>query len=189
MIATAAEANPSVFSSTPLVDVEQTLVPSYLRLVCCLCSPPSFKVLTSLTQSKYLDAHFSLTKFCVNQFKGPHRTLHKADLKIYHETISKAKSYDDLTDFIGGIWNGEEDMRAIVNVVESRSNYRPVVQETNPVQAEDETTRQTPPYRPNPEPPGSGAPLGPSNDLRLMIPAGVSRHDAVTPTPSGGIAF
>jgi tRNA-dihydrouridine synthase 2 len=33
MIATAAESNPSCFSSTPLVDVESTLIPSYLRLV------------------------------------------------------------------------------------------------------------------------------------------------------------
>jgi tRNA-dihydrouridine synthase 2 len=33
MIATAAEANPSCFSTTPLVDLEETLVPTYLRLV------------------------------------------------------------------------------------------------------------------------------------------------------------
>ncbi|KAG6333148.1 hypothetical protein ID866_5944 [Astraeus odoratus] len=33
MIATAAEANPSCFSSIPLQDVESTLIPSYLRLV------------------------------------------------------------------------------------------------------------------------------------------------------------
>lgn len=33
MIATAAESNPSVFSPTPLVDLESTLVPSYIRLV------------------------------------------------------------------------------------------------------------------------------------------------------------
>jgi hypothetical protein len=33
MIATAAEANPSCFSPTPLVDVHQTLIPTYLRVV------------------------------------------------------------------------------------------------------------------------------------------------------------
>jgi tRNA-dihydrouridine synthase 2 len=45
----------------------------------------------------------------------------------------------------------------------------------------------TPPdSRPNPEPPGSGAPFLPSNELLLMIPAGISRQDAVTPTPGGG---
>jgi tRNA-dihydrouridine synthase 2 len=33
MIATAAESNPTVFSPTPLVDVERTLVPQYIRLV------------------------------------------------------------------------------------------------------------------------------------------------------------
>lgn len=34
MIATAAEANPSCFSPTPLSDVEETLMPAYMRLVC-----------------------------------------------------------------------------------------------------------------------------------------------------------
>lgn len=33
MLARAAEANPSVFSMTPLDDVEQTLMPNYIRLV------------------------------------------------------------------------------------------------------------------------------------------------------------
>ncbi len=41
MIARAAEANPSCFSNTPLTDVEETLVPDYLRLVglCKLLHP------------------------------------------------------------------------------------------------------------------------------------------------------
>lgn len=34
MIATAAEANPSCFSPTPLSDLEETLIPAYIRLVC-----------------------------------------------------------------------------------------------------------------------------------------------------------
>ena len=34
MIATAAESNPSCFSSTPLTDLEETMIPAYLRLVC-----------------------------------------------------------------------------------------------------------------------------------------------------------
>jgi tRNA-dihydrouridine synthase 2 len=33
MIATAAESNPSCFSPTPLTDVEDTLIPAYIRLV------------------------------------------------------------------------------------------------------------------------------------------------------------
>lgn len=33
MIATAAEANPTCFSPTPLADLEQTLIPAYMRLV------------------------------------------------------------------------------------------------------------------------------------------------------------
>jgi tRNA-dihydrouridine synthase 2 len=48
----------------------------------------------------------------------------------------------------------------------------------------------TPPhYRPNPEPPGSGAPLGPSNERIMYLPAGVSGLDAPTPTPGGGVTF
>ena len=33
MIATAAEANPTCFSASPLVDLEQTFIPSYIRVV------------------------------------------------------------------------------------------------------------------------------------------------------------
>ena len=112
-------------------------------------------------------------------------------MKIYHETISKAKNYDDLTDFVGGIWNGEEEMRDIIEILESRSNYRPVLfppHETEGEDVEDEPQLWTTPhYRPNPEPPGSRAPLGPCNEHRAMIPAGVSGHDAVTPTPGCGL--
>lgn len=39
MIARAAESNPSAFSPTPLVDIEETLVPAYLRLVRHFSSP------------------------------------------------------------------------------------------------------------------------------------------------------
>jgi tRNA-dihydrouridine synthase 2 len=40
MIARAAEANPTCFSDTPLVDLDKTLVPAYFRLV-RPCSPPA----------------------------------------------------------------------------------------------------------------------------------------------------
>lgn len=33
MIATAAEANPTCFSRQPLADLEQTFIPSYIRVV------------------------------------------------------------------------------------------------------------------------------------------------------------
>lgn len=38
MIARAGEANPTCFSDEPLVDLDKTLLPSYLRLVCVLHS-------------------------------------------------------------------------------------------------------------------------------------------------------
>ncbi|KAK6969011.1 hypothetical protein R3P38DRAFT_3505862 [Favolaschia claudopus] len=52
MIARAAEANPSCFSINPLVDLESTLCPAYLRV------------------AKYLDNHWGSTKFCVSHTKG-----------------------------------------------------------------------------------------------------------------------
>jgi len=186
MIATAAESNPSVFSCTPLVDIEQTLVPAYCRLC------------------KYLDNHMASTKFCVNQFKGVHHTLQKSDLKVYRDTISKAKEYDDLTDLVGGSWTGEEEMRTIMDAIRSRSDVTHRLldsashrlmesQDTAAVAEELEESPlplATPPhYRPNPEPPGSGAPLGPSNEMMMLLPAGVSRYDAPTPTPGGGVTF
>lgn len=46
----------------------------------------------------------------------------------------------------------------------------------------------TPPERrENPEPPGSWAPLGPGNALKIPIPAAVLRDELPTPTPGGGV--
>lgn len=46
----------------------------------------------------------------------------------------------------------------------------------------------TPPgRRANPEPPGSRAPLGPANPLKIPIPAAISGQDLLTPTPGGDV--
>ncbi|KIK71575.1 hypothetical protein GYMLUDRAFT_33777 [Collybiopsis luxurians FD-317 M1] len=105
MIARAAEANPSCFSTTPLVDIHETLVPAYLRL------------------SKYLDNHWSLTKFCLSQFKSPHTKPNgKAEDKRVRDRIVKARSFDEVADVAGGEWTGEEDFREIVEAIEGRED-------------------------------------------------------------------
>ncbi|VDC04257.1 unnamed protein product [Peniophora sp. CBMAI 1063] len=106
MIATAAESNPSVFSPTPLADLEQTLIPSYLRL------------------SKYLDNHWASTKFSVQQFKGTHKVTTKASSRQVREAIIKAKKYEDVESIVG-LWSGEEELRAIERVILERERNGP----------------------------------------------------------------
>ncbi|KZV66563.1 FMN-linked oxidoreductase [Peniophora sp. CONT] len=106
MIATAAESNPSVFSPTPLADLEQTLIPSYLRL------------------SKFLNNHWASTKFSVSQFKGTHKATTKASSKQVREGIIKARRYEDV-DSIVGSWSGEEELRTIERVVLERERNGP----------------------------------------------------------------
>ncbi|EPQ60003.1 FMN-linked oxidoreductase, partial [Gloeophyllum trabeum ATCC 11539] len=77
MIATAAESNPTCFDPTPLTDLEKTLVPPYIRMC------------------KYLDNHWSSTKWCVAQFKGLHPNIPKAEHKAIHDAIAQSKSYAD----------------------------------------------------------------------------------------------
>jgi len=180
MIATAAESNPSCFSSTPLIDVEDTLIPAYIRL------------------SKYLDNHWSLTKFCVNQFKGPRLRLKKTEAQQLHQRISVAKDYDAVADLLA-FGTGEEEFRQIEQVIASRTNrYHDVAELTTDgpdqnLEEEEEEVEEvflsTPPERENPEPPNLNAPLGPTHPLRMTIPAGVSGHDSLTPTPGGGVTL
>ncbi|THG95663.1 hypothetical protein EW026_g6030 [Hermanssonia centrifuga] len=188
MIATAAEANPTVFSPTPLADVESTLVPSYLRL------------------GKYLDNHWSSTKFCAAQFKGAHIIGTKADTTAIHQELAKAKGYDDVA-LLAGQWVGEQDFAEIVQAIESREGRRPIIVEafrppnltaSTPsvvVEAEKvenamvdgsdvDDTVKTPQNSHSPDPSVLCAPLGPANELRVPIPAFISGQDAPTPTPS-----
>ncbi|KAH7886273.1 hypothetical protein F5I97DRAFT_1808645 [Phlebopus sp. FC_14] len=176
MIATAAESNPTCFATTPLRDLESTLIPSYLRL------------------SKYLGNHWALTKFCVSQFKGPRTQISRAEAHDFKERIVRAKGFDDLTDLVGS-WTGEHDFSEIVNTIQSRWP-RPLIEEvTDPHGAgleayvedqssEEDSPLSTPPDRPNPEPPSSCAPLAPSSAGRMPLPAILTGSDMITPTPT-----
>ncbi|THU96842.1 tRNA-dihydrouridine synthase 2, partial [Dendrothele bispora CBS 962.96] len=152
MIARAAESNPSCFSSTPIVDLNKNLIPSYLRV------------------AKYLDNHWSLTKFCISQFKGPSVNSTKAEEKRVREAVIKARSYDDVKDIVGE-WTGEQDFKEIVQAIEARTSEDhsqapdPAVdslsRSSSLSQTETEVADEyiTPEGTQNPEPPGSGAPL------------------------------
>lgn len=54
------------------------------------------------------------------QFKGSHEQLKKPERKEIRDMISRAKSYDDVDAFLGGTWNGEEEMMEIVKRIEAR---------------------------------------------------------------------
>ncbi|CAE6428384.1 unnamed protein product [Rhizoctonia solani] len=111
MMARAAEANPSCFdASRPVRDAELEIIPEYLRL------------------AKYLDNHFSNTKFCIQQFNSPmtpeaSQALPKAARKAFHQRISQTKNYDMLESALpggGGLTGGEKIMDDIKGLMKRR---------------------------------------------------------------------
>lgn len=71
-------------------------------------------------QCKYLDNHWSLTKFCITQFKGKRVEVTKAESTALRQKIAKAKSYDEVTD-IAAPWTGDEEMKAIIKAIEENN--------------------------------------------------------------------
>ncbi|KAJ8495306.1 hypothetical protein ONZ45_g12909 [Pleurotus djamor] len=184
MVARAAEANPSCFSSTPLQDVEKTLVPSYIRL------------------AEYLDNHWGLTKFCVNQFNAAHVEVRKADAKLLRQALSKSKSYTDPTlkeIFAPDAPTGEEELNAIIAAIHAREEAprrlllpldpgSPTLSATSSKSTLDsEETFVTPPNTQSDASPIPPAPKLPANGKILPIPALASNEDPLTPTPSGNV--
>ncbi|KZT22654.1 FMN-linked oxidoreductase [Neolentinus lepideus HHB14362 ss-1] len=189
MIATAAESNPTCFAPVPLTDLEKTLVPPYIRMC------------------KYLDNHWSNTKWCVAQFKGPHPNIPKPEHKAIHDAIAQAKSYDDAErlHLIGpeGKWDGEDVFAEIVRIIEGRklgTSSASLLEDEAAASKENTATEEgvrtakevtdfasTPQNTENPEPPSLAAPLGVANELRVNVPAAVSGVDPPTPTLGGGI--
>lgn len=156
-------------------------------------------------QAKYLNNHFSNTKFSVSQFKGSHGVLKKAERQEIREVMTRAKSYDDLDALVGGIWNGAEEMREITQAIEMRDRgFAPPQTTLGPAKEaqaaeasavpehdaelatdeEDDDGPVTPKeYRANPEPQTLGTPFLPINEHTNVIPAMIAREDAPTPTP------
>ncbi|KAH9926510.1 uncharacterized protein B0H18DRAFT_954777 [Fomitopsis serialis] len=206
MIATAAESNPSCFSPTPLVDLEHTLIPSYLRL------------------SKYLGNNWGVTKFCTSQFQGTRVNASRSDLKNLRAAIQKAKDFEGMEDVIG-TGSGEAEFREIVEAIEKRGGRRVKVQVLNrgadatrdsaasaPAETENVATEgptsgisekapqtehvprstadandsrddlHTPPTG-TADPSVMNAPLAPANEMRMPLPAMIT-GELPTPTPT-----
>lgn len=159
-------------------------------------------------QGKYLNNHWSSTKFCSAQFKGSHILSRNADTKKFRETIAHAKGYDDMTEHVAP-WTGEEEFASIVAAIETRGGRRKVSSQTSTQTAaatatqsdkseyfsqssdtqqefmEDPDAFKTPPLQTGiRDPKILNAPLAPSSDLRMHIPASVLQQDVPTPTPT-----
>ncbi|KAI0697672.1 hypothetical protein BC835DRAFT_1405602 [Cytidiella melzeri] len=181
MIATAAEANPTCFSKSPLTDLESTFVPSYIRV------------------AKYLDANWAVTKFCSAAFRGSHEDGTKAAAVAIRKRITSSKSYEDLTDLVKP-WTGESEFQEIVQAVESRKGRRPVMdadapfpsaettassaETEHPQKSQEPQVLKTPVHSLSPDPSILCAPLGPANTARVHLPALVAGRDEPTPTPT-----
>jgi tRNA-dihydrouridine synthase 2 len=98
-----------------------------------------------------------------------------------------------MSDILGSR-TGEDEFREIEQAIASRlDRSHNTVNSTSACQDQDEEEEDlllsTPPERANPEPPSLNAPRSPAHPLRMIIPAGVSGHDALTPTPGGGVVL
>lgn len=187
MIARGAESNPSCFSPNPLKDVERNLVPAYLRLVCDLYGYNYFIhcLISCFFQSNYLQHHFSLTKFCAQQFKAPRVDVTKAQSLDLRQSLTQAKEYSDMKDVMGDT-SGEEELQEIARAIEDNPpwEHRMILErENSPISEEEENPTITPEGTQNPEPPGFGAPFLP-NDTGIFYNT-IPLQDAPTPTPSG----
>ncbi|KAJ3563572.1 hypothetical protein NP233_g8854 [Leucocoprinus birnbaumii] len=191
MIARAAEANPTCFSEKPLVDLDKTLVPSYLRL------------------SKYLDHHWGLTKFCIAQFKGERVIVKKSDATALRQLLSKAKDFEATKEIVGE-WTGKDELNEIIEAIEKNSPRlrrmyisadsasatngalsKPVSAKGNgfvasaippTVSSAEDDAYATPQNTQNPEPPSFGAPFLPK-EFQSADPL-PPKADPVTPTPT-----
>lgn len=125
--------------------------------------------------------------------------------------IAKAKGYEELSSVVNE-WTGEEEFAAIVKAIESRNGRIPTLSTLNAPLSVDsglaastitsaspgadsdaentfdgtikiEETVKTPVCSHSPDPTILRAPLMPSNESRMPIPAFVSGQDVPTPTP------
>ena len=92
---------------------------------------------------------------------------------------------------IVGTWTGKEEFAQIVQAMEARPprEHRMRLNDLDHLsdtdsQVDEEEGMITPLGTQNPETPGSGAPLLPSNMRRMQIPPMASGRDATTPTPT-----
>ena len=134
------------------------------------------------------------TKFCISQLKS-----RKPANKALRNAVIKAKGHADL-DALVKDWTGGEEFAAIKTSIDARATARPILlpatdndgsisspspgsQLLSTKSCEDIVS--TPPgWRGNPDPAVvHDAPLLPTNERRIPVPAGISKRDPGTPTP------
>ena len=150
-------------------------------------------------------------------FKGANKEVRKAERQELVQKLHRAKSYDDLDEFVGGLWNGDEEMREIEKSINSRVNgtlfpldpppSKSILEEAKEpaesLEAMDIEAKEniepatpmgdflpkeiiiaTPLDRENPEPVSTNAPLLPSNERRIELPALLLGEETPTPSPT-----
>jgi tRNA-dihydrouridine synthase 2 len=136
-----------------------------------------------------MDNHWMSTKFCISQFKG-----RKSANKALRNAIIKAKGYADL-DALVKDWTGSDELDVIKAAIETRATAPPILLPASddgsispppalPLKSCEEIVSTPPGWRGNPDPAVvHGAPLLPTNERRIPVPAGISKRDSGTPTP------
>ncbi|KAI9460633.1 hypothetical protein BJY52DRAFT_1222720 [Lactarius psammicola] len=132
---------------------------------------------------KYLDYHWTLTKFCIPQFKG-----RKSINKVLRNTISKAKGYADLEALVQD-WIYDDKFAADKPTIDTARPYYPSLP---PRQTHHLLAAATQVIRRDGAPPQTGenpypavvhdAPLLLTNEYRALVPADVLKQDQGTPT-------
>ena len=128
--------------------------------------------------------------------------MKKSERKSFREILSHAKSYDDLSEALDNIWDGEKEMQDIVKLIEARSQDYQVEtllaeSPTKPISDMDEAQFEsiseqlklsglkTPPdSRANPHLEALTTPRLPLNERQMVIPLLISGKDLPTPSPT-----
>ena len=53
-------------------------------------------------------------------FKGSHKELKRADRVKFRDSLSRAKSYEDLDELLDGLWNGDKEIEEIIEFCDPR---------------------------------------------------------------------
>lgn len=89
----------------------------------------------SRAQCRFINNHWSSTKFCSGQFSGSHVVGTRADQTVLRKAISEGKGYEDV-DALVAPWTGAEEFDAIVRAIEARDGRRdPVLDLDEPAPA------------------------------------------------------
>jgi hypothetical protein len=72
-------------------------------------------------QAKYLDNHWTSTKFCAIQFQSDNPKLGKTGRKAMKDALGQAKGYDHVNDIVGDWSLGKSDFEVVRCAIEARN--------------------------------------------------------------------